>query len=98
MWADTPDSWRAPGFRFSGSTNGYYYGYEPLNHVVDQLQKIEKASGIWVLAQELSPFSSISGRNYPVVLSFLTLDGQKPMPSKLLPNEVANKISRVFSN
>src|SRR5262245_30864711 len=30
-WAETPNSWAAPGFAFSGSTNGYYYGHPPLS-------------------------------------------------------------------
>ena len=42
MWADTENVWRAPGFEFSGSLNGHYYGYEPLESVVRSLRRLER--------------------------------------------------------
>ncbi|GEN34393.1 DUF6687 family protein [Aneurinibacillus danicus] len=95
MWADTPHSWRAPGFVFNGSTNGYLYGYAPLEEAVQTLRQDEPANGGWTLAKELSPFSSVKGRNFPVVLSFLSED-YEPMASQLAPDRVAMILSRAF--
>ncbi|KEO81864.1 DUF6687 family protein [Tumebacillus flagellatus] len=89
MWAETPHAWRAPGFEFSGSTNGHYYGHPPLEEIVAQLQELETADGTWTLARELSPFASIKGRDFPVVLSFLT-------ESALMPDLVASMLANAF--
>ncbi|PWK14884.1 DUF6687 family protein [Tumebacillus permanentifrigoris] len=89
MWAETPHAWRAPGFAFSGSTNGHYYGHPPLERVVRKLQELETADGEWMLVKELSPFSSIKGRNFPVVLSFL-------QPSQLPVHLVASMLAQAF--
>ncbi|MBL0385735.1 hypothetical protein JJB07_03640 [Tumebacillus sp. ITR2] len=89
MWAETPFAWRAPGFAFSGSTNGHYYGHPPLEEIVRQLQEMETAEGTWTLAKDLSPFASIKGRDFPVVLSFLT-------QSALAPQVVAEMLARAF--
>lgn len=97
MWADTPHSWRAPGFHFSGSTNGYYYGYQPLEKAVARLYAMEPHRGRWKIARELSPFSSIPGRNYPVVVSFLGEDGH-PAPSGISSETVADILSEAFTN
>ncbi|CEH29065.1 hypothetical protein AM501_02775 [Aneurinibacillus migulanus] len=95
MWADTPHSWRAPGFTFSGSTNGYMYGYEPLETAVRTLQELETANGTWTLAHKLSPFSSINGRNFPIVLSFLSENSQ-PAASDLPPERVVPILASAF--
>ncbi|MBA4495658.1 DUF6687 family protein [Paenactinomyces guangxiensis] len=95
MWADTPDSWRAPGFIFKGSTNGYFFGYPPLQGAIDKMKAAESAKGTWTLVQELSPFSSIKGRNYPVVLSFIG-EGHEPAASHLKPDEVAQVLAEAF--
>ncbi|BCU83197.1 hypothetical protein JIR001_29800 [Polycladomyces abyssicola] len=96
MWADTPNSWRAPGFYFSGSTNGYYYGHRPLEKAVEKLGAIEPNRGRWIIARELSPFSSITGRNYPVVVSFMGEDGS-PAPSGISSDSVAEILSEAFA-
>lgn len=98
MWADTPDSWRAPGFHFNGSTNGYYYGYEPLEQAVEELHSREKGEGSWVLTRELSPFESIVGRSFPVVLSFMDdqRDNPAPAPSQIPPQDVAELLASCF--
>ncbi|MBO8171042.1 MAG: hypothetical protein H0Z33_04015 [Bacillaceae bacterium] len=95
MWADTPDSWRAPGFHFSGSTNGYYYGYQPLERARDRLQSLETGDGKWILAEQLSPFQSIEGRNYPVVLSVMD-EQNRPVASKTPPAEVETLLAEAF--
>ncbi|MDB5095669.1 MAG: hypothetical protein JWM80_90 [Cyanobacteria bacterium RYN_339] len=61
-WAETPDSWAAPGFTFTGSTNGYRYDHAPLEVAVAALD------GTWHRAEELTPFKAAPGRNYPVIL------------------------------
>jgi hypothetical protein len=96
MWAETPNSWQAPGFSFSGSTNGHYYGYEPLNEVVARLQAQEQGKGTWTLATQLSPFSSIRGRNFPVVLSFVSDEGQ-PAVSSQAPQDVSQMLAGAFA-
>ncbi|WP_132945622.1 DUF6687 family protein [Tumebacillus sp. BK434] len=95
MWADTEQRWRAPGFGFAGSTNGYYYGHPALEAAVARLQEQEQAAGTWTLAKELSPFSTIPGRNYPVVLSFLNTASQ-PHPSSLTPQQVLAELLAAF--
>ncbi|MBS7531210.1 hypothetical protein IC619_011950 [Hazenella sp. IB182353] len=92
MWADTPTSWRAPGFHFTGSTNGYYFGYAPLEEVVKRLSELETGAGVWEIASQLTPFSSIAGRNYPVVVSY------KDGLSEILPQVVAEILSTSFSD
>jgi hypothetical protein len=61
-WAETPDSWVAPGFEFAGSTNGYRYAHAPLDGAIARLD------ASWHKAEELTPFKSVPGRNYPVML------------------------------
>lgn len=94
-WAETPDAWVAPGFRFAGSTNGYYYGHPPLEAAVKELQAAEANPGTWTIVDGLSPFASLKGRNYPVVLSFLD-EQQQPAPSSQAPEAVASRLSGAF--
>ena len=95
MWADTPHSWRAPGLEFSGSTNGYYYAHEAVVRSVEQLQQLEAGKGRWILADEVTPFSTIEGRNYPIVLSCLNDQG-KPEASSVPPDRVASALAPAF--
>ncbi|KAA3599309.1 MAG: hypothetical protein DWQ06_10355 [Calditrichaeota bacterium] len=96
MWAETVNVWRAEGFEFSGSTNGYFYGFPKLEKVVSELRELETNFGIWVLAKELTPFSSIKGRGFPVILSFLNSES-KPTQSSLKPELVEKMLSEVFN-
>ena len=95
MWADTPRSWRAPGLQFSGSTNGYYYAHEGVVRAVEQLQGLEQGKGKWILASEVTPFSTIKGRNYPVVLSCMN-DLGDPEASSISPDHVASSLGPAF--
>lgn len=94
-WAETPDSWAAPGFAFAGSTNGYRYENARLEEAVRELSRAERAPGTWQLVDELTPFKSLQGRDYPVILSFLEAQG-RPAPSALPPDEVATRLARAF--
>jgi hypothetical protein len=94
-WAETPDSWAAPGFVFAGSTNGYRYGHAALAQAVARLADAERGPGRWELAETLSPFASLPGRNYPVILSCLDAD-RRPCPSRLRPAEVAALLAPAF--
>ena len=49
-----------------------------------------------MLATELSPFATIPGRNYPVVLSFVDADG-RPAASTLAPDDVAPRLADAFA-
>jgi hypothetical protein len=95
-WAETPDSWAAPGFVFAGSTNGYRYGHAALAQAVARLADAERGSGRWELAESLTPFASLSGRGFPVILSCLDAD-RRPCPSRLPPAEVAAILSPAFT-
>jgi hypothetical protein len=95
-WAETPNSWAAPGFVFAGSTNGYRYGHAAIAEAVARLAVAERGPGRWVLAEALTPFASLPGRNYPVILSCLDAD-QRPCPSHLPPAEVAAMLAPAFT-
>jgi len=95
MWAETPHRWRAPGFESASSTNGYRYRHPPLEEAVATLRAEEPGPGRWVLAEELSPFSSLPGRGFPVVLSCLD-EQDRPCPSQLEDQRVAALLEPVF--
>jgi hypothetical protein len=85
-WADTPTLWRPPGLYHTGSSNTHRLASAGLSVAVIDLQELETAAGRWTLAGEFSPFASIGGRNFPVVLSFL--QAGRPVPSALPPATV----------
>lgn len=95
MWAETPARWRAPGFVSSGSTNGYRYRFPELEAAVASLNQREAGPGTWTLATTLTPFASLPGRRFPVVLSCLG-EGSRPCPSNLDELEVARLLEPVF--
>lgn len=93
-WADTPRSWRAPGVVNAGTSNLHGLDHPPLAAAASELGHRETASGAWALAQQFSPFSSLGGRNFPVVLSFMA-DGA-PAPSALPPAVVREHLADAF--
>jgi hypothetical protein len=95
-WAETPDSWAAPGFVFAGSTNGYRFGHAALERAVAHLAVAERGPGRWELAEALTPFASLAGRNYPVIVSCLDAD-RRPCASGLPPAEVAAILAPAFA-
>lgn len=93
-WADTPRSWRPAGLAAQGDSNEYLLSHAPLADAVGGIARLERAPGKWKLARRLTPFSSLEGRGFPVVLSFLA--GGAPAASSLEPGLVAGRLAEVF--
>jgi hypothetical protein len=93
-WAETPRRWRPPGVTSAGSSNVHIFDHPALSEAVGDLSRMETADGQWIVARRLSPFSSLAGRNFPVVLSFLKED--LPAPSSLAPSIVAPRLASAF--
>jgi hypothetical protein len=91
VWADTPRSWRPAGMNAEGDSNAHILDHPALANAVDGLARLERASGRWMLARRLTPFSSLEGRGFPVVLSFLADDA--PAASSLAPELVAERLA-----
>jgi hypothetical protein len=94
IWAETPHSWRAEGLKLSDSTNLYYYGFDALNNAIKILNEKETNEGAWILSEKLTPFSTIKGRNFPVILSFMK--DNIPSESSLAKNFVIETLSTLF--
>ena len=94
LWAETPDSWRAPGLDFKGDSNGCRLAYAPLIDAVRDFQATETNGTTWRIDSELSLFSSTLGRGFPVVLS--AMQGERPAASSLKPELVAGRLAEVF--
>jgi len=95
MWADTVTLWRAPGLRFTGSSNLHHFDHPPLAAAFEALQTDEKRPGRWTLAERLTPFESIEGRGFPVVASFLR--NGRSAPSSQNAEDVAARLAGAFS-
>jgi hypothetical protein len=93
-WAETVGWWRPPGITNTGSSNTHELRLAALDELVAELTALETARGRWALARRLTPFATLAGRGFPVVLSFL-LDGA-PAPSALRPETIAARLVRVF--
>ena len=78
-WAETPQRWPVPGL----AADGHAFQHLDLRRAVRQLAAAERQSGEWQLAERISFFSTLPGRGYPVLLSFLS-DGASA-PSSLSP-------------
>jgi hypothetical protein len=94
-WADTPRSWRPAGLSAQGDSNSHLLDHPALAAAVEELAILERASGKWTLARRLSPFSTLKGRGFPIVLSFLSDEG--PTASSLDPGLVAERLARAHS-
>jgi hypothetical protein len=66
-----------------------------LREAVSELAAQETATGRWTLAAEMSPFRSLAGRNFPIVLSFLA--GERPALSAQPPEIVAEHLTEGIS-
>lgn len=93
-WADTPRSWRPPGLSANEDSNTHVLHHSALADAVGALARLERASGRWTLARRLTPFGTLEGRGFPVVLSFLADDG--PTTSSLEPALVAEHLAKAY--
>jgi hypothetical protein len=93
-WAETIDLWRAPGVTSAGSSNTHDLRSPALDELVAELTRLEKADGRWTLARRLTPFATLAGRGFPVVLSFLR--DNSPVPSALRPEDIASRLACAF--
>jgi hypothetical protein len=96
VWADTPRSWRPAGLSAHGDSNTHLLDHPALADAVEELTRLERAHGQWALARRLTPFSSLDGRGFPVVLSFLA-DGA-PASSSLEPGLVAERLAEAHGD
>ena len=94
-WAETPDRWTPPGLVSTGDSNVWNVDHEPLRRAAAELDRIETARGRWVTADRLTPWTTMSGRAFPVVLSFLAGD-DRPAPSSVRPERVAEVLRPVW--
>jgi hypothetical protein len=97
-WAETPDRWSLPGLVSTGDSNQWIVDHEPLRHAAAELDGIERSPGRWVAADRLTPWVTLSGRGFPVVLSFLEPDHDRPAPSSLEPARVAELLAPAWPN
>ncbi len=87
-WAETPDSWGAPGLHRAGGTNALRFDHPRLWTAVQKLSALEKAAGQWQIVENISAFQTLNGRGFPVVVSFIKND--VPAPSSLPSADVAD--------
>lgn len=97
-WAETPNRWSLPGLVSTGDSNQWIVDHEPLRHAAAALNAIETAPGRWVAAERLTPWNTLSGRSFPVVLSFLAPAADQPAPSRLDPGTLAAELAPVWGS
>jgi len=88
-WAETPDSWRPPGLVLE-SSNAHRLELPAWRQAAAALQRREGGRGRWSVAGRVTPFETLPGRGFPVVLSCLRRG--KPEPSELPPDSVAREL------
>jgi hypothetical protein len=93
-WADTPNSWQAPGLKFSGESNEHTLSYPPLEEAARAFQGRDGSGVQWNIERDFSLFSTL-GRGYPVVLS--AMNGRHAGRSSLDPDFVARRLAAAFS-
>jgi hypothetical protein len=96
MWALTVNRWRAPGFWEGETGNTWYFRYAPLEAALARLAAREKGPGRWQSAEELTPFTSVLGRAFPVVALCMGED-DLPAPSSLSPEQVTLELRQAFT-
>jgi Family of unknown function (DUF6687) len=94
-WADTPRSWRPPGLRAERDSNTHLLEHPVLADAASELARLERRSGGWVLARRMTPFDTLPGRGFPIVLSFM--DDGRPAPSSLAPELVSEHLASAFA-
>lgn len=86
-WAHTPERWRSPWIRSTGDSNVWAVRPAVARAAAD-LQRVERGTGAWRAADQLTPFAGLAGRGFPIVLSCLDPHG-RPASSTVLPGTVA---------
>lgn len=94
-WAHTPDRWTPPGLVSTGDSNVWQVDSPPLAAAVSKLRARERHPGGWALAEQLTPFTSLAGRAFPVVVSFVDAEGS-PAVSSVPPDLVATVLAPAF--
>jgi hypothetical protein len=94
LWAETPDSWQAPGLKLDAATHGYKLSLAPLDEAARDLQKREANDAKWQVETDFSLLAPSLRRGFPVVLS--VMNGNSPAPSSLDPSAVATRLAKVF--
>jgi len=95
LWAETPDSWRAPGLDLRGDSNGYKLSFAPLTAAVRDLQARERNDVAWRTEPVFSLLSPAVMRGYPVVLSVMR--GDTAAPSSLSHDVVAGRLAEAYA-
>jgi hypothetical protein len=96
-WAYTPDRWPVPGLVSTGDSNAWLVDDPELDDAVARLQGLERADGRWRVADQLTPFTCLEGRGFPVVAAFVD-DTGTPAASSLDPDTVAAAFAPAFSD
>ena len=88
VWANTPNRRSFSWLVASGGSNEWKVSSQRLTAAMRTLTAQETNIGQWQLAKKLTPFSSIDGRGFPVVVAFIDGSG-RPLPSALSPAMVS---------
>lgn len=96
MWAETPESWNAPGLLFTGRRDTYLFDFPPLTAAIQELNQLESGTaGRWLVTSKFTPSLSLKGRASPVVVSFQNANHEQ-VPSHIPPEQVADQLAAVF--
>jgi hypothetical protein len=95
-WAETPNRRSVPGLASTGDSNRWVVEHEPLHRAVDALAAADTGPGRWRVARHLTPFTSVEGRAFPIVVSY-TDDQGRPVPSPLDAGRVGAALEGVWS-
>lgn len=96
-WAETPDRWTLPGLVSTGDSNRWLVDDDRLGQAVATLQDRDDVGVCWTLAKTLTPFASIDGRGFPILVSCLD-DRGGLAASTLGPDEVTETLAPVWSD
>ncbi|MDF1661911.1 MAG: hypothetical protein P1V97_09065 [Planctomycetota bacterium] len=94
-WAETPNSWRAPGLSITGSVNVYLYSHPQLIEALAVLNEQERGEGNWESIEKLTPFTTSLKRKYPIFASFMGIEGGVGW-SSLSPELVGSTLAEAF--
>lgn len=94
-WAETPSRHILPGLVSTGDSNRWIVDHPPLQTAIDVLNKIETTDSSWIAASELTPFTTVEGRRFPVIVSLTKGHHHRPA-SGLDPIDVAETLAPVW--